>query len=189
MLHSTTFVFFVMIRRPPRATRTDTLFPYTTLFRSANLPLHQRPEPALLMRASSIAVQDLHVAGIGRGAVEHLGRPFDAAHLFRAGGIFQIGKARSDELEAAVDGIVAGQRRHEKIPYAVRFRALLQFLDYRQSLPPLSTSLLRGIGLIMGPNHIVHEITDPITPHGFRGRHREIHIAVLIWPMGMMTTW
>src|SRR3546814_7859838 len=25
-----------MIRRPPRSTRTDTLFPYTTLFRSAN---------------------------------------------------------------------------------------------------------------------------------------------------------
>src|SRR3546814_7286373 len=28
------FLFFVMIRRPPRSTRTDTLFPYTTLFRS-----------------------------------------------------------------------------------------------------------------------------------------------------------
>src|SRR3546814_9130844 len=28
--------FFVMIRRPPRSTRTDTLFPYTTLFRSAD---------------------------------------------------------------------------------------------------------------------------------------------------------
>src|SRR6056297_1234895 len=27
--------FFLMIRRPPRSTRTDTLFPYTTLFRSA----------------------------------------------------------------------------------------------------------------------------------------------------------
>src|SRR3546814_2020717 len=29
------FFFFLMIRRPPRSTRTDTLFPYTTLFRSA----------------------------------------------------------------------------------------------------------------------------------------------------------
>src|SRR3546814_17524866 len=28
--------FFLMIRRPPRSTRTDTLFPYTTLFRSDN---------------------------------------------------------------------------------------------------------------------------------------------------------
>src|SRR3546814_16285987 len=30
----TYIVFFLMIRRPPRSTRTDTLFPYTTLFRS-----------------------------------------------------------------------------------------------------------------------------------------------------------
>src|SRR3546814_4917082 len=29
--------FFLMIRRPPRSTRTDTLFPYTTLFRSHQL--------------------------------------------------------------------------------------------------------------------------------------------------------
>src|SRR3546814_10427064 len=31
---SSLLVFFLMIRRPPRSTRTDTLFPYTTLFRS-----------------------------------------------------------------------------------------------------------------------------------------------------------
>src|SRR3546814_2401174 len=38
------FLFFLMIRRPPRSTRTDTLFPYTTLFRSA--PAGARaPEP------------------------------------------------------------------------------------------------------------------------------------------------
>src|SRR3546814_19801348 len=30
-------IFFVRIRRPPRSTRTDTLFPYTTLFRSGPL--------------------------------------------------------------------------------------------------------------------------------------------------------
>src|SRR3546814_2656507 len=29
--------FFLMIRRPPRSTRTDTLFPYTTLFRSPEI--------------------------------------------------------------------------------------------------------------------------------------------------------
>src|SRR3546814_17334280 len=33
--------FFLMIRRPPRSTRTDTLFPYTTLFRSVT---YRRPE-------------------------------------------------------------------------------------------------------------------------------------------------
>src|SRR3546814_18012133 len=30
------FVFFLMIRRPPRSTRTDTPFPYSTLFRSGS---------------------------------------------------------------------------------------------------------------------------------------------------------
>src|SRR3546814_9119109 len=33
-----------MIRRPPRSTRTDTLFPYTTLFRSKYLLLHHAHE-------------------------------------------------------------------------------------------------------------------------------------------------
>src|SRR3546814_13651300 len=34
MLLCVVIFFFLMIRRPPRSTRTDTLFPYTTLFRS-----------------------------------------------------------------------------------------------------------------------------------------------------------
>src|SRR3546814_4141719 len=33
--------FFLMIRRPPRSTRTDTLFPYTTLFRSLRIDRRQ----------------------------------------------------------------------------------------------------------------------------------------------------
>src|SRR3546814_2213911 len=33
-----------MIRRPPRSTRTDTLFPYTTLFRSRHRQQHRDPE-------------------------------------------------------------------------------------------------------------------------------------------------
>src|SRR3546814_7851392 len=39
--------FFLMIRRPPRSTRTDTLFPYTTLFRSRTVlrqAQHERRE-------------------------------------------------------------------------------------------------------------------------------------------------
>src|SRR3546814_13684967 len=34
VIYSHYLFFFLMIRRPPRSTRTDTLFPYTTLFRS-----------------------------------------------------------------------------------------------------------------------------------------------------------
>src|SRR3546814_14161342 len=39
--------FFLMIRRPPRSTRTDTLFPYTTLFRSPRRLLPRLPAQPL----------------------------------------------------------------------------------------------------------------------------------------------
>src|SRR3546814_14400277 len=39
-------IFFLMIRRPPRSTRTDTLFPYTTLFRSKLIPGDDLPPVA-----------------------------------------------------------------------------------------------------------------------------------------------
>src|SRR3546814_11798604 len=42
MLWSMSVFFFLMIRRPPRSTRTDTLFPYTTLFRSTGGPVSYR---------------------------------------------------------------------------------------------------------------------------------------------------
>src|SRR3546814_7034371 len=37
--------FFLMLRRPPRSTRTGTLFPYTTLFRSRHARLLRRAAP------------------------------------------------------------------------------------------------------------------------------------------------
>src|SRR3546814_8761093 len=48
---------FLMIRRPPRSTRTDTLFPYTTLFRSALLTRSPLPGP-------KPEACDLHVLGM-----------------------------------------------------------------------------------------------------------------------------
>src|SRR3546814_12230639 len=44
----------LMIRRPPRSTRTDTLFPYTTLFRSPNLPKPGRPPPKRTVKSGAI---------------------------------------------------------------------------------------------------------------------------------------
>src|SRR3546814_4931079 len=48
------FFFFLMIRRPPRSTRPDTLFPYTTLFRSRRCrgPWHQYRLDSLLLSGS-----------------------------------------------------------------------------------------------------------------------------------------
>src|SRR3546814_8785046 len=45
--------FFLMIRRPPRSTRTDTLFPYTTLFRSRPV-VRGSPESTTFDRARPV---------------------------------------------------------------------------------------------------------------------------------------
>src|SRR3546814_15549388 len=49
-----------MIRRPPISTRTDTLFPYTTLFRSLAIPLHAQP---------ARAQQPLGIGTMGQGTL------------------------------------------------------------------------------------------------------------------------
>src|SRR3546814_12973495 len=75
-----------MIRRPPRSTRTDTLFPYTTLFRShadghvlralADRLVHQAAvemcEGIRVVTARLGALADLRVAEIGEVGVVHL---------------------------------------------------------------------------------------------------------------------
>src|SRR3546814_279458 len=58
--------FFLMIRRPPRSTRTDSLFPYTTLFRSHEYPWHRlRPASPVDPRVKP-AGDSLGMAGILR---------------------------------------------------------------------------------------------------------------------------
>src|SRR3546814_3190643 len=75
-----------MIRRPPRSTRTDTLFPYTTLFRSARV---LRTAFVVLDRAGGVSrVLQLDIAvvearaadrGEARSIVEHDEQIFDDA--------------------------------------------------------------------------------------------------------------
>src|SRR3546814_13135298 len=55
--------FFLMIRRPPRSTRTDTLFPYTTLFRSTGWA--RGPDGRGLRTHASHARRDAGDAGHG----------------------------------------------------------------------------------------------------------------------------
>src|SRR3546814_18960402 len=47
------FVLFLMIRRPPRSTRTDTLFPYTTLFRSEEALQESEERVRLILDSSA----------------------------------------------------------------------------------------------------------------------------------------
>src|SRR3546814_9658192 len=48
-----------MIRRPPRSTRTDTLFPYTTLFRSIQLRLSRPDSPMPVKAVKGMVIQIL----------------------------------------------------------------------------------------------------------------------------------
>src|SRR3546814_2934522 len=63
-----------MIRRPPRSTRTDTLFPYTTLFRSRGAADRRRPFRRLrhaVLRAGQVTLEHLPADAVARqeGAV------------------------------------------------------------------------------------------------------------------------
>src|SRR3546814_1870890 len=60
-------IFFFMIRRPPRSTRTDTLFPYTTLFRS---PRDDRPAAAAPQGLARLRAPAAHPSDRGGGAEE-----------------------------------------------------------------------------------------------------------------------
>src|SRR3546814_5158100 len=69
-----------MIRRPPRSTRTDTLFPYTTLFRSVRQRLAQDLADGFLRRQIVGGhVKHLHVAA----AQARHARQREAVHAFR----------------------------------------------------------------------------------------------------------
>src|SRR3546814_7561078 len=57
-----------MIRRPPRSTRTDTLFPYTTLFRSAGAAPGALPFSAEIKCVLSRSVPPAMNASAGRAA-------------------------------------------------------------------------------------------------------------------------
>src|SRR3546814_7550486 len=53
-----------MIRRPPRSTRTDTLFPYTTLFRSPDTGIDARTASGRLQLFLGIALVASGIAGL-----------------------------------------------------------------------------------------------------------------------------
>src|SRR3546814_19381727 len=51
---------FLSFRRPPRSTRTDTLFPYTTLFRSLNVINEGKTPPILFINKVDLFAHQVH---------------------------------------------------------------------------------------------------------------------------------
>src|SRR3546814_17777193 len=85
-------VFFLMIRRPPRSTRTDTLFPDTTLFRSHILrgkfhlrarifvePLHRAGGREQLFGEHAVCLADQREDGVG-GPVDRKSTRLNSSH-------------------------------------------------------------------------------------------------------------
>src|SRR3546814_7803926 len=94
-------VFFLMIRRPPRSTRTDTLFPYTTLFRSL---------------ADDLAVvaggQHQHAGAVADRVGAHADRPARTGDRVAGGHrVLDPAAGRVDIEDAGVDVHAVGHRR------------------------------------------------------------------------------
>src|SRR3546814_8898334 len=105
-----------MIRRPPRSTPTDTLFPYTTLFRShphPTLPLKGRAQDLATERSMNDRDSDILIIGGGHNGL------VCAAYLAAAGLKVRVlerrsvvGGARSEEHTSELQSLM-------RISYAV----------------------------------------------------------------------
>src|SRR3546814_6357894 len=91
-----------MIRRPPISTRTDTLFPYTTLFRSVGGARHATDDP--LEHAAVVAEP-----GPEELAVVALAEPVDPVELGELGA---LALADVEPVLEVVAHVVAAERQH-----------------------------------------------------------------------------
>src|SRR3546814_12651767 len=98
-----------MIRRPPRSTRTDTLFPYTTLFRSRGIPGKLR----LAVEFAIAALAAVWIVRLTDGAIDSgLALPFVKGFLIDLGWFFVpyaafvvVGASNSVNLPDGLDGL------------------------------------------------------------------------------------
>src|SRR3546814_7273971 len=140
-----------MIRLPPRSTRTDTLLPYTTLFRSlARAPLGRNPHvlPQLAGFAQPIARGLVQITNLGIGVGEDDPRLFGIGKPLRVPCVDQLGPrslARLGRVDHAMPGIgmdrLAAPARRQR-PRGV----LLPVLMLPAHLADLGRPVARGTG-------------------------------------------
>src|SRR3546814_5149487 len=80
---------FLMIRRPPRSTRTDTLFPYTTLFRSIEMAFKTRITEMLGIEHPIV-----------QGGMQSVGYAELASAVSNAGGLVGRSEEHTSELQS-----------------------------------------------------------------------------------------
>src|SRR3546814_14392391 len=115
--------FFLMIRRPPRSTRTDTLFPYTTLFRSGAFANYKR--------TVLIALEDFENALSALQAAQQRTGQFTIA------------------MAAAKNSAILAQSQYQA--GLTDFQALLQALQSQLSAPERTTTAQNDRALTIEP--------------------------------------
>src|SRR3546814_6905018 len=93
--------FFLMIRRPPRSTRTDTLFPYTTLFRSVPGFAQGNGDGTLRIRLINLGINPLRKGDVmvtsGSGGLYRSGTPMAVlTEILRDGAVARVLSDPSD---------------------------------------------------------------------------------------------
>src|SRR3546814_15474187 len=71
IIYDVCLFFFLMIRRPPRSTRTDTLFPYTTRFRADDRAQPARLVPGAARAGARLLPRDFLRIAHGRASARH----------------------------------------------------------------------------------------------------------------------
>src|SRR3546814_18185875 len=93
-----------MIRRPPRSTRADTLFPYTTLFRSELGGIHEAHVETARQMPPHLQ-QNARIAALAHGDLQPLAVPRQHHHAMLARkGIGDISRAESEDRKSVVEG-------------------------------------------------------------------------------------
>jgi hypothetical protein len=127
----------------------------------ADLAGQQRFQPALLVRVAAVAREDFHVPGVGRGAVEHLGRDLRAAHELAQRSVLAIGQP----------GAPFGFRQ-EQVPEPLRARFGLELLHDRRLRPGRRTGAqLSLVGALVGGDLRLDERANALLERR-GGRHR-----------------
>src|SRR3546814_3120512 len=113
-------MFFLMIRRPPRSTRTDTLFPYTSLFGSM--------EPKVLIADEAVSALDVSVQAQVLDLLADVRARFDLAMLFITHDL-RVAAQICDRIMVMRHGVVVEQGPTREIfasPQHAYTRALLE---------------------------------------------------------------
>jgi hypothetical protein len=108
-----------------------------------DLAAHQGRQPLLLLTPSAVAVEHLHVAGVG---AEQLNTsddqpmcPISSAHSAYS----RLVSCVPSNAKRLVDMLQRAARRHEQVPQASFSRARLQVLDQPQRLPAIAVPISR----------------------------------------------